>query len=52
MRQYWKRDDTDFLTSGFGRCVSTASIGSEMCSTLQPYATGVSLIIVCNGTSR
>lgn len=40
------------ITSGFGRCVSTASIGSLICSTLHPYATGVNLIIVCNGTSR
>lgn len=44
--------DVTTFTSGFDRCVSTASIGSFICSTLHPYATGVNLIIVCNGTSR
>lgn len=50
---HWMADVClDLLTSGLERCVSTASIGSFICSTLQPYATGVNLIIVCRGTSR
>jgi hypothetical protein len=40
------------LTFGLGRCVSTQSMGSLMCSTLQPYATGVNLMIVWSGTYR
>lgn len=40
------------LTWGLGRWVLTASIGKLICSILQPYATGVSLISECNGTSK